>query len=90
MTATTTRWTITAALRDAGLSDALYERYRGRGMVGERCFGFTGDERDLARFMIAIARWDDDIACNLADVLRTEMMALETMYYFPGYLLADD
>lgn len=101
MTATIPRSIITDALYDAGLTDDnLHDGYSGRFMYGAKCFGIVGSATDYTKFMIALATAlarDDDADLmfgwdmnDLADAVRTDDMARDTIFYFPGYTIAED
>ena len=86
---------LTDAQRDA-IEDAveaaqgeMVTDYSGRGMHGEHCIGFTGNDRTLAKFFFAVGRSevlaDNDNGLRLASRLKSDSMGRSTIYYFPGF-----
>jgi len=75
----------------AGLDtdEDLRRDYSGRFMFGEECFGIVGDAGSYGEFMANVAMEDADLAKALAGAVRTDSMGLSTIYYFPGYRMAD-
>lgn len=67
----------------------LVRDYSGRFMFGETCFGIIGDQQSYGQFMIELAAGDADLARELSNAVKTDSMALSTIYYFPGYRMAD-
>lgn len=87
------RTQIEDALFTAGLDeDALYEGYSGRAMYGAECFGITGSDSAITKFMIALAAdtGESELAMELADSMRTDNMGLDKIAYFPGYTVAEE
>lgn len=71
--------------------------YSGRGMFGARCIGLTGHEGDLLRFAAACQRTADELDLPgeqlvdaLAEVVRSDNMGYDLIFYFPGVELATD
>lgn len=86
--------TIEDALQDAGIEeDDLALDYSGRFMFGERCFGIIGDASIFARFVAALTNQGTDEAAELVGEfvqrVKTDSMARDTIYYFPGILLEE-
>lgn len=77
------------------LDSDLRRDYSGRFMYGDECFGIVGGPGEFAEFIALIASDEADgcategLAKRLADAVKTDSMGLSTIYYFPGYLLAD-
>lgn len=56
--------------------------YSGRAMFGERCLAVAGSERDIARFLIALAIDDSELAEEVVKGYRTDSLGLRTVAYF--------
>lgn len=67
----------------------LMRDYSGRFMFGDTCFGVIGDQQSYGQFMIELAAGDPELAKELANAVKTDSMALSTIYYFPGYRMAE-
>jgi hypothetical protein len=63
-------------------ADAELRSYSGRAMYGSSCLGVSGSERDSARFLIAVAKEDYDLASDLVDSLRTDSLGMGIITYF--------
>lgn len=75
--------------------------YSGRGMYGRTCVGVVGSSVSVAlRFMFALAEqisedgddaWEQrENVMELAEDLRTDSMAYDTIYYFPGLVIEEN
>lgn len=71
--------TITEAAYQA---DVELRSYSGRAMFGTYCLGVSGTERDAARFLIAVAKEDCELASLLVDSLRTDSLGMGIITYF--------
>lgn len=70
-------------------ADITLTRYSGRAMYGEQCAALVGDLRDLMRFAMACQRvLGEDLATDLARLVRRDDMGLDSVYYFPGVQVA--
>lgn len=79
---------ILSALSEAGLRDnALYERYSGRAMYGEECFGIVGSMGEIMSFQAELPR---SLARQLARAFRTDDMGLDVIGYFPGFTIDEN
>lgn len=74
-------------IRDAArIAEAgVYEEYSGRGMMGEECFGVTGDLREYSRFIANVGFNDIQLATDLAGAVRTDQLGRDNIYYFPNH-----
>ena len=71
-------------------ADSIYTDYSGRFMYGATCFGFVGNQADYTRFIMRLpSQIGFEDAEALVDSLRTDNMALDMIYYFPGWTLTD-
>lgn len=69
-------------------ADAILPNYSGRFMYGATCFGFVGNSSDYTRFVMRLpSQIGFEDAEELVDSLRTDNMALDMIYYFPGWTL---
>lgn len=76
----------------------IRDNYSGRGMYGETCVGVVGSSVATAiQFMYALAEvlHDDeydqkDFVLEMAEAIRTDNMAFNTIFYFPGYTVSDE
>lgn len=60
--------------------------YSGRGMYGDTCFGIVHPGgAELAKFFMALAERDADLAWELADRMSADSMGYDTITYFRGY-----
>jgi len=70
--------------------------YSGRFMYGASCFGIMGAAATFARFMgafgVLVGEVDGDVSrvLDLADAVRSDNMASDTIYYFPGWSIEDE
>lgn len=86
---------ITQALYEAEIGDdedeIIRERYSGRGMYGDECFGlvFSG-AAELARFFVGLSQNEEnlELAYDLARATREDNMGRSYIYYFVGFQLA--
>jgi hypothetical protein len=71
--------TITEAAYDA---DVEVRSYSGRAMFGVSCLGVSGTERNAAKFLVALAQEDGELAELLVKSLRTDSLGLGIITYF--------
>lgn len=67
--------------------------YSGRGMYGKSCPGFVGRDTNYAKFLIEVNENNEeggDLARRLADLLCTDSMGYDKIFYFPGLVLTGD
>ena len=77
----------------AGAAIEIRHDYSGRGMYGERCFGIVADQVHHATTAVVLALADagysgEDLHA-VVDAAETDDMGLQTIVYFPGFILAD-
>jgi len=82
------------ALEDACIKEEdQVDDYSGRFMFGETCFGFIGGVGMFAEFISGLKAQESDEALGLADDLakrvKTDSMARDTIFYFPGVKLEE-
>ncbi len=73
--------TITEAAYDA---DVEIRCYSGRAMFGTRCLGVSGTERGAAKFLVAVAKEDGELADLLVRSLRSDSLGMGIITYFEG------
>jgi hypothetical protein len=73
---------------DTGRDIRIYERYSGRAMYGEQCFGVVCAIGDFALFCAALGSSADD--WDFVGGCRTDDLGLSTIFYFPGVQLDGD
>ena len=80
----------TMAVEDSGAD--VYERYSGRFMYGEQCVGFVGSPSVVAKVFARLGAAQDtaDVAEQMAEVMRTDNMGLDMIFYFPGWSAPDE
>lgn len=71
--------TITEAAYDA---DVEVRSYSGRAMFGATCLGISGTERNAAKFLVALAQEDGELAELLVKSLRTDTLGMGIITYF--------
>ena len=72
-------------------NDRCVRTYSGRGMYGTACFGVTfRTVSDFAGFMVRLAADEPALADGLADRVQQDSLGLDTIYYFPGFVLDGD
>lgn len=77
---------------DMATDAQIYYDYSGRGMYGEECFGLTCDNPgQYATFLLVMAQFgEQELAEQLAEATRTDSMGFQTIYYFPGWQIAEE
>lgn len=76
---------------DIDPEDDIRWDYSGRWMYGAKCFGIIGNTAAYARFLLKLAEGGNpDAAWELADVVRTDSMAYDTIFYFPNVDVVDE
>jgi hypothetical protein len=71
--------TITEAAYDA---DVELRHYSGRAMFGSLCLGVSGSERNAAKFLVAVAKEDGELADLLVRSYRTDSLGNAIIAYF--------
>lgn len=88
--------TVIHAAENADLDPTdIHPAYSGRGCYGAYCWGMILPRDRVSRFLVELAlelaeHDDADTARELAGAARTDDMGLDTIVYFPGWLLTDE
>ncbi len=86
---------------DLDMDENLREKYSGRGMYGQECFGIVYSyQSQLTGFFLHLDRIiqeealefevDSDLAFTLSEATNTDSMAFDRIAYFPGFLIGED
>jgi hypothetical protein len=75
--------------------DPINIGYHGRGMYGQKCFGFVLESGTSALLLgmalqKALGEDDEDIASALGYAARSDALGTAEIHYFPGWNIAED